>query len=145
MSASGKGTRMDETHTLSEEYVQALHSNASHGARYLDQFKPGWFKQIDLDRLQLHDCTRCVLGQLYVDMIDEPIPEAHGYEDTYSDGYDAGLDILCPPYGDDSQQAFAETNGFDLPGPFTLDPERDDEWDILRRAWVEQIKERLDG
>lgn len=35
------------------------------GAALLDRVNPGWWKRIDLERLSLGSCKRCVLGQLY--------------------------------------------------------------------------------
>jgi hypothetical protein len=34
------------------------------GAAHLDRVRPGWFDDIDLDRLQLHDECCCIVGQL---------------------------------------------------------------------------------
>jgi hypothetical protein len=34
------------------------------GAAWLDEREPGWIDRIDLDTLDLRDCTRCVGGQL---------------------------------------------------------------------------------
>jgi len=35
------------------------------GAALLDELRPGWDKTIDVDRLDLGNCERCILGQLY--------------------------------------------------------------------------------
>jgi hypothetical protein len=35
------------------------------GVAYLDEREPGWAAQIDLEVLDLSDCDRCVIGQLY--------------------------------------------------------------------------------
>lgn len=34
------------------------------GVAWLDQNHPGWWDKIDLDRLNMHDAHRCILGQL---------------------------------------------------------------------------------
>ncbi len=34
------------------------------GAAFLDIERPGWRDEVDVDTLELSDCTRCVLGQL---------------------------------------------------------------------------------
>jgi hypothetical protein len=34
------------------------------GAAFLDEKASGWRQRVDLDRLQMSDCTACVLGQL---------------------------------------------------------------------------------
>ncbi len=38
---------------------------AARGAAYLDRVDPGWYRHVDLDRLELADGVRCVLGQRY--------------------------------------------------------------------------------
>lgn len=35
------------------------------GANLLDQVRPGWHTRVDITRLHLGSCTRCVLGQLF--------------------------------------------------------------------------------
>lgn len=35
------------------------------GIKFLDQDKPGWEHEIDLDKLELSDCVSCVLGQTF--------------------------------------------------------------------------------
>lgn len=35
------------------------------GAAWLDTNRPGWEKGIDLGRLDISSCTRCILGQIY--------------------------------------------------------------------------------
>lgn len=37
------------------------------GATILDVFKPGWARSINLKRLDLSDCSACVLGQTFGD------------------------------------------------------------------------------
>jgi hypothetical protein len=37
------------------------------GAAYLDEREPGWWKRIDLDKLDLRKPCRCILGQLDTD------------------------------------------------------------------------------
>jgi hypothetical protein len=34
------------------------------GAALLDEKAPGWRQRVDLDRLEMSECTTCVLGQL---------------------------------------------------------------------------------
>ena len=35
------------------------------GATLLDEKRPGWFREIAMDRLAMSNCTDCVLGQVY--------------------------------------------------------------------------------
>lgn len=39
------------------------------GAKWLDENRPGWFNEIDIQKLDLHSCGRCVLGQLFGNFI----------------------------------------------------------------------------
>lgn len=34
-------------------------------ANLLDDVRPGWFRQIDLGKLAMEDCSNCLLGQLF--------------------------------------------------------------------------------
>ena len=36
----------------------------ANGAQWLDDMHPGWWREINLDALNLADCKRCVCGQL---------------------------------------------------------------------------------
>ena len=40
------------------------------GAALLDTVRPGWFREVAVDRLTLDSCSRCFLGQLYGDYAD---------------------------------------------------------------------------
>ena len=56
------------------------------GAAFLDERKPGWWKRINLDTLDIYSCTACVIGQL--GMADE------GHENPFDPdlGFDKALD-----------------------------------------------------
>lgn len=41
-----------------------IESRVAKGATWLDKVRPGWFKNINLDKLQLSDGCHCVLGQI---------------------------------------------------------------------------------
>jgi len=49
-------------------------ANVERGAAFLDERDPNWPNKIDVGRLDLGDCERCILGQLYVDY-DEALTE----------------------------------------------------------------------
>lgn len=73
------------------------------GAAYLDDTNPGWWRRINLDRLDLSSTCRCILGQLdgdYLDAVEHrglayqgptpeelgflaPVHEAHALTDTW--------------------------------------------------------------
>ena len=42
-------------------------TSAARGAAYLDNRRPGWHNEIDVDNLDLRSLDACVLGQLYGD------------------------------------------------------------------------------
>ncbi len=44
---------------------KAARQRAARGAAYLDAVDPGWYRHMDLRRLELADGTACVLGQRY--------------------------------------------------------------------------------
>lgn len=43
----------------------SLRARVAQGADLLDRVWPGWWREISLDRLAMHSCDACVLGQLY--------------------------------------------------------------------------------
>ena len=45
---------------MSDERIEA-------GIALLDEKVPGWEQHIDIQRLNMGDCKRCILGQLYGD------------------------------------------------------------------------------
>lgn len=49
------------------------------GAELLDENRPGWWKQIDLDELQLIQANQCVLGQVFDEPVQMPQWQAFGY------------------------------------------------------------------
>lgn len=105
------------------------------GARLLDLMRPGWAREIALDRLAMESCDECILGQLYGD-------------------YLSGLEVLESKFGDE----FYELK---RPGPkhgFTLFREEQNweqevvgvdqvrEWFVpLTRAWRAEIRKRLES
>jgi hypothetical protein len=42
-----------------------LQARVKRGAALLDEKRPGWAKEIALDRLAMRSCTQCILGQLW--------------------------------------------------------------------------------
>lgn len=50
------------------------------GAALLDEKRPGWFNEIDLDDLMLASGRQCVLGQLFPESVQIPDWEFWGYE-----------------------------------------------------------------
>jgi hypothetical protein len=46
-----------------------LFRNAREGAELLDRRSTGWAERIDLQELEMWDCTRCILGQVFGDYV----------------------------------------------------------------------------
>lgn len=59
------------------------------GAALLDERMPGWAARIDLDRLELDDTDRCILGQLFPESVRIPRWQAHRAAslDAYADAH----------------------------------------------------------
>ena len=45
--------------------TQKLESAVAQGAKLLDDRVPNWREEIDIDKLNMGSCLRCVLGQIY--------------------------------------------------------------------------------
>jgi hypothetical protein len=87
--------------------------SVARGAALLDQYRPGWADEIDLDELRLESGSDCVLGQLYGD---------------YGEGR-AQLRILDTAYSQD----LGFTAGLDGPAA---------DWFGLNRCWRALIEDR---
>lgn len=54
---------------------------AAAGAAWLDKHVPDWLNQIDTGRLDLADCSACMLGQIYRDYWNAPlVKDGLGFE-----------------------------------------------------------------
>jgi hypothetical protein len=107
------------TATISER-VQA-------GATWLDEHRPGWVADIDLDRLLLSSPCRCVLGQLYGSYYDAPVK----YYDTSDYGFATLAEDQVLPDDDASQDAYEAAI--------------DGEYAELDAAWRELVATRRAG
>lgn len=47
------------------EFETWLEGAVTRGAAFLDEKAPGWFHRLDRNALEMNDCSRCVLGQLF--------------------------------------------------------------------------------
>lgn len=88
------------------------------GARYLDLNAPGWFRSIDLNRLNMVNPCYCVVGQLFRSFV-------------------AGLERLDVDLDDGDDFAL----GFDRPDSLGLDYSRD--LAALTPIWKREICARL--
>jgi hypothetical protein len=48
----------------SEAYLESVKARVTKGATFLDEERPGWYRDIDLSNLDMNDPMNCVLGQL---------------------------------------------------------------------------------
>lgn len=97
--------------------LQASYANV--GARMLDSRYPEWHKSIDLKRLNMAHCRRCVLGQLFGD-----------YEMAVQ------LELAQDPYG-----SWAVRHGFILDKKMSLIQSLF-AWRQLNRCWRQEIETR---
>jgi len=86
------------------------------GARYLDSNVPGWFRSIDLNRLDILNPCYCVVGQLF-------------------HSFGAGLEQLDV----DATLGEDEALGFNPP----LGPDFSNDVDVLTPIWKREIRARL--
>lgn len=102
---------------------ETLRSRVNAGAAKLDRERPGWHKEINLDVLDISDCYRCILGQLW------------GF---YGDGLNVVLPDLSTPgyeFGFSSEIVLYKTHKH-------LASTQEDEYRRLTQYWIEAIKSR---
>jgi hypothetical protein len=107
------------------------------GARFLDGVYPGWWKKIDLEKLALDNCDRCVLGQISGRL---PYSEPCGY--VFQLGvFGWSRDVDLP--GRESPQVRYGFTGciYDIDPPANLE-QSEHMWEILRNAWIAEIEQR---
>lgn len=99
------------------------------GVALLDDRKPGWANRVDVDRLEMQACDRCVLGQLFGD-------------------FHEGMERLVPDHWDISPEP-AITYGFDAeplgPGEWVDRGRLRFDYRMLRRLWTYVIRQRQEA
>lgn len=99
------------------------------GARLLDEQRPGWWQRIDILKLEMNNCSKCILGQLF------------GH-------YDSGLTRL---FGSPDEAEEASERGFDHDeefGAFTTDGQSaykdrvNNQYSQLARVWIDEVLKR---
>ena len=93
----------------------SIKARVAAGAALLDNSRPGWAAEIDIEKLVMASCKRCVLGQLYGDY-------SHA-------GRAAFTDVLV-----------GRDQGFDA-GHWSIKREAE-EYAALQREWVALIRAR---
>ena len=126
------------------------------GARLLDHERPGWANEIDLERFDIGDSTRCVLGQLFDEPQTIPTYRAWGCAtleaavrrypsytrarlggETCIANYHLGVSVLAdtfPKVPEADLERLATKFGFNDDGRIG--------WLPLEVAWVEEITKR---
>lgn len=105
-------------HTMSEYSIE---SRVKAGAELLDRIRPGWHDLIDLDILEMSDCTKCVAGQIYgtyMVFVYSELSDVEQWEDGRYTEWVHGF--------------IAEDD----------DPDRQEEYDLLGQAWKAAILSR---
>lgn len=93
------------------------------GSTLLDHQQPNWYKNIDLNKLDLSDSDKCILGQTFGNFYENPLVSEF---------------IL----GHDEFYEFVEDHGFYLLNEIEY---RDYGWKLLRELWTDEIKTRQAG
>lgn len=91
--------------------IDTVTRRVARGFAHQDQLAPGWWREdaehpIDVDRLDLADACRCVLGQRY-----DGHPDANPDEDGRTP-YDVGLRDLFPDLSDRGRVRAAIRHGY---------------------------------
>lgn len=105
------------------------------GAELLDAQIPGWRERIDLDKLELSNCTVCVLGQVTGKMDWEAALDFVGIEFSFDQVNAARYGFNLTP---DEQYKFELTNqGVGWAKPVDMYNDLTKEW----KAYIEQTRE----
>lgn len=101
------------------------------GMELLDNYDPEWVDKIDLPSLRLHNCCRCVLGQLIGNYF-------------HAVGFDEGI---LPGSDEDERIAAAYRLGFNVPLPAEIAYADDTQplYEPLQAAWTRAITARREG
>lgn len=99
---------------------------AQKGAAFLDNAKPGWYREIDIQRLDLSIGPNCVIGQLY-----------GGEWGSFSKGI-LHLDIV----GQTSDLGFSAQDDWFIHEP-QLEAQLEAQWEALTDEWRELVNARL--
>jgi hypothetical protein len=59
--------------TTTTQAAPTIRERVQSGAAWLDQHHPGWPDRIDLERLEMEHCHRCILGQVIGDYYQAPL------------------------------------------------------------------------
>jgi hypothetical protein len=105
--------------------MEDLMPRVDKGAAWLETKKPGWIDTVDLSRLALDDCARCILGQCFGDFcVVSEANTAGGFIAPWASEHGFAL------HAADYEQLDACGKPFDIG------------WNLLRECWVTVILSR---
>lgn len=110
---------------------QMLAERVTRGAQLLDEIRPGWYEEINLDKLNMESTCNCIVGQLVGTFCNwtvlgsyyEEIKDPSEYGWDWSDRVESLLNLRA-------------SRGWSSRGW---------QWDALERLWLEEIHIRLNG
>lgn len=103
------------------------HEAVIRGAELLDDIEPNWYKRIDQAKLDISDCTACILGQMYGEFVGPAMRIFH--TSNASAAAETSID-----YGFEAASARVGNN---------FGRRNTTEYMILTHYWNEQIEKRL--
>jgi hypothetical protein len=105
---------------------EMLRPRVEKGIAYLDEYHPGWSVQIEVSKLEMNNCRRCIGGQLMDDYhyLSQEIQGATGLS-----GADLGFDV--------SEAGWGELDSPPVPST--------EEYRLLEELWSDEIARRSDG
>jgi hypothetical protein len=113
--------------------TETLEEKVNNGAKLLDNIRPEWFNEINIDGLDIRCIENCICGQLFME---EAQLLMEGSDDMlwFESGYHYAVENL---------QINARQNGFCLPeGMSDGDTFNDQAWESLAIVWIEKIEKR---
>lgn len=127
---------------MSIDYTAEMaHAAVERGAAWLDKHCPTWFREINLDRLNLGNPTFCVLGQTAKCLLGEKNDGRAMRGGFYEIDSAARFVTTSPLY----EQGWNDNKyGFNVPGGW-LNQETTTQFEMLTLAWREYIRNRLEA
>lgn len=133
---------MDSTSNIDLE-MDWLEPRVRCGAEFLDERLPGWAEMIDIERLEMEDCSQCVLGQLGPDLLDalhlKPPALALGNRKFDFWGISAALTGMDRLYSSESEEWAKDHGMFAEPEDGSLDQQ----YAELEYLWAQAAEARL--
>ena len=90
------------------------------GIAFLDRNAPGWRDKIDLATLDLVNCKRCVIGQIFGE-------------------YVKGVNVILGEAGRELREQFVSDHAFALEDTYAIHPDKS--WRNLTNAWIEALEQ----